>query len=115
MLRRRSFTPRSGLTASTPATSLTFSCSYAPRRNAYKQLATLSDMPARTRSEGFALRWTADERDRIKARAAEAGMAVGPYLIASALGSVTTPTTESRLAELEQRMAQVEQSQRIGF
>ena len=64
----------------------------------------MSSMTTRTRSEGFALRWTAEESLEIRRRADEAGMAVGPYLIACALGSVTTPTVESRVQELERNV-----------
>lgn len=71
-------------------------------------MAKLSAMPIRTRSEGFALRWTADERDRIKARASEAGMAVGPYLIKCALGEGDPPHLETRVDELELRLERLE-------
>ena len=65
-------------------------------------------MAIRTRSEGFALRWTAEESLEIRRRADEAGMAVGPYLIAAALGSVTTPSMTDRLDDLGCRLIMLE-------
>jgi hypothetical protein len=75
--------------------------------------ASMSSMTTRTRSEGFALRWTAEESAEIRRRADEAGMAVGPYLIAAALGTVTTPTMGDRVAELERRLTSLERV--VGF
>jgi hypothetical protein len=71
----------------------------------------MSSMTTRTRSEGFALRWTAEESAEIRRRADEAGMAVGPYLIAAALGSVTTPSMMDRLDDLERRLVELERYQ----
>jgi hypothetical protein len=65
-------------------------------------------MTTRTRSEGFALRWTAEESTEIRRRADEAGMSVGPYLIAAALGLLTTPTMLDRVDNLDDRLTRLE-------
>ena len=72
--------------------------------------------PMRGRPEGFALRWSAEERDAIKARAAEHGMAVGPFMIAAAMGELPTVQTDRdrRLDDLERRMERVERMQELG-
>lgn len=67
---------------------------------------------SRTRTLGFALRWTEDESRRIRERAAAAGMPVGPYLIACALGDTeSTPTVEQRLDDLQRRVERLEQKE----